>query len=368
MDSDFYKYFGLSNADSKFKNNQEVYNLFKTPKKDKKKQSPIFYNFEKDNTHQADLLFLPNDKGYKYCLCVVDIATGLMDAEPLKEKTSESVLNAFKKIYSRKILSLPHKIIVDSGSEFQGKVSDYMKKEEVNKKTAETARHRSLAVVEKRNQILGKVLFMKMHAQELLTGKLNLSWVKDLPDIITKINEKYGHKPLDDNDLYKKYGDPWQTTQHLLPIGTRVRVQLNQPRDIVGNKLHGRFRGMDTRWTNEIYKIKSYLFDPHEPVLYILDKKYKEGHRISYTRNQLQVVSENEQEPPAKMILDQPKGRQGKAGKKNETFIIKKILNKRIIGKKNEYLIWWKGYPKTEATWEPENNLPVDIVKEFNQN
>jgi chromobox protein 5 len=68
------------------------------------------------------------------------------------------------------------------------------------------------------------------------------------------------------------------------------------------------------------------------------------------------------------MILDQPKGRQGKAGKKNETFIIKKILNKRIIGKKNEYLIWWKGYPKTEATWEPENNLPVDIVKEFNQN
>ena len=71
MDSEFYKYFGLSNVPRNYKNNQEVYNLFKTPKKDK--ISPVFYNFEKDHTHQADLLFMPDDKGYKYCLCVVDV-------------------------------------------------------------------------------------------------------------------------------------------------------------------------------------------------------------------------------------------------------------------------------------------------------
>ena len=363
MDSEFYKYYGLSNVPSKYKNNQEVYNLFKTPKKDNIK--PIFYNFEQDNTHQADLLFLPNDrgtqqgsagKGYKYCLVIVDLATGLMDAEPLKEKTSETVLNGFKKIYNRKILSLPNKIIVDSGSEFQGKVSDFMKKEHVNKRVAETGRHRSLAVVEKRNQILGKVLFMKMHAKELITGKLITDWTKDLSDIVKKINDKFGHKPFTDDDLYKIHGDPWQQKQIILPIGTRVRIQLNEPRDIVGNKLHGRFRGMDTRWTNEIYKIKSYNFDPHEPVMYVIDKKTKSHHRTLYTRNQLQVVSENEQEPPAKMILD----------KDNETFIIKKILNKRVKGKKKEYLIWWKGYPKIEATWEPENNIPSELLKEFN--
>jgi hypothetical protein len=144
-------------------------------------------------------------------------------------------------------------MITDSGSEFQGKFNDYMKKEEVNKRTAETGRHRSLAVVEKRNQILGKVLFMRMHAQELLTGKLITNWTKDLSDIIRKINEKFGHKPYTDDDLYKMHGDPWQQKQILLPIGTRVRIQLNEPRDIVGNKLHGKFRGMDTRWTNDIY-------------------------------------------------------------------------------------------------------------------
>lgn len=354
MDTEFYKYFGLSNVPRNYKNNQEVYNLYKTPKKDK--ISPIFYNFEKDHTHQADLLFMPDDKGYKYCLCVVDVATALMDAEPLKEKTSDAVLFALKKIYNRDILDLPSKLITDSGGEFQGKVSSYMKKEKVNTRTAQTGRHRQVAMVERKNQILGKVTFMKMHARELLTGKLITNWTKDLPDLIDRINEKYAHKPLTDKDLDEKHGDPWEQKQVILPIGTKVRLQLNEPRDIIGRKLYGDFRGMDTRWTTDIYKIKSYLFEPHEPVLYLIDKKYRKGERHTYTINQLQVVSKDEQEPPGKMLLDDD----------NETFIVKKILNKRVRGRKNEYLIWWKGYPKDEATWTEEKLLPKTMVREFN--
>jgi hypothetical protein len=43
MDSEFYKYFGLSNVPRRYKNNQEVYNLYKTPKKDK--ISPVFSTY-----------------------------------------------------------------------------------------------------------------------------------------------------------------------------------------------------------------------------------------------------------------------------------------------------------------------------------
>jgi hypothetical protein len=211
-------------------------------------------------------------------------------------------------------------------------------------------------MVEKRNQILGKVLFMKMHAKELITGKIITEWTKDLPEIVKKINEKYGHKPLDDDDLYKKYGDPWQVKQDILPLGSRVRIQLNEPRDIVGNKLHGRFREMDTRWTSEIYKINNYIFDPHEPVMYQVNKKYKKGEKVAYTRNQLQVVGEKEEEPPGKMILD----------KDNDYYIVKKILDKKKIGRKTQYLVWWKGYPKAEATWTEESLLPPEMVNEFN--
>ena len=59
-----------------------------------------------NGSHQADLLFLPEDKGYKYALVVVDIATGKTDIEPLKTKQSKEVLDAMKRIYKRKYLTL----------------------------------------------------------------------------------------------------------------------------------------------------------------------------------------------------------------------------------------------------------------------
>ena len=44
-----------------------------------------------------------------------------------------------------------------------------------------------------------------------------------------------------------------------------------------------------------------------------------------------------------------------------EEYEVEKVINhrKRRIGKRTkiEYLIFWKGYPVHEATWEPEENL-----------
>ena len=47
---------------------------------------------------QADLLYLPDDKGYKYALVCVDVGSGYIDAEQLKERDATTVLNAYKKI------------------------------------------------------------------------------------------------------------------------------------------------------------------------------------------------------------------------------------------------------------------------------
>ena len=56
----------------------------------------------------ADLLQLPEaSQKNKYCLVVVDIATNKFDLEPLKNKESKTTLNAFKKIFKRKILTRP---------------------------------------------------------------------------------------------------------------------------------------------------------------------------------------------------------------------------------------------------------------------
>ena len=83
---DFYKFYGLSNTPKKIKDNQEINNLFKIPKKEKRLDMPKFYNFVEDNTHMMDILYLPDDNGFKYCLVVMDIATNKMDAQPLKKR------------------------------------------------------------------------------------------------------------------------------------------------------------------------------------------------------------------------------------------------------------------------------------------
>ena len=49
--------------------------------------------------------------------------------------------------------------------------------------------------------------------------------------------------------------------------------------------------------------------------------------------------------PPAELIEDEPE------------WEVDRILRHRKRNHKFEYYVLWKGYPITEATWEPEENL-----------
>ena len=73
-----------------------VTNLTQVPRKDKGENATKFNVSVKNAVHQADLLFLPEDKGYRYALVVVDVATRSMDAHQLKSKKPEEVLKAFR--------------------------------------------------------------------------------------------------------------------------------------------------------------------------------------------------------------------------------------------------------------------------------
>jgi hypothetical protein len=53
--------------------------LLQVPKKDKGKNMPHFNVLEKNYVHQADLLYLPHDEGYKYLLVVVDANSRIAD-------------------------------------------------------------------------------------------------------------------------------------------------------------------------------------------------------------------------------------------------------------------------------------------------
>jgi len=58
----------------------------------------------------------------------------------------------------------------------------------------------------------------------------------------------------------------------------------------------------------------------------------------------------------------------GSDGEPEEEYTVEKILDKRIRGGKTEYLIKWEGYPDSENTWEPEDNLDCpDLISGFEE-
>jgi len=60
------------------------------------------------------------------------------------------------------------------------------------------------------------------------------------------------------------------------------------------------------------------------------------------------------------------RGHGDSGGEEEEEFTVERILDKRIRNNKVEYLIKWEGYPDTENTWEPQENLDCpDIISAY---
>lgn len=337
------------------KNTQLIDELYKKPKKDKGDNAPTFRSYPPNKIHQADILFMPDDGGFKYALVVADVGTRLCDAEPIKDKSSRMVSNAFQKIYKRKILSHPEVIQTDNGTEFQGDTQKYFQDHDISHRVGKPYRSRQQGIVERKNQLIGKALFKRMTEQELLTGETSREWVEDLPNVIKKMNDvTKKHKLPQPTDNYKCQGDAC----NILEQGTQVRIALDKPIDVVsGKRLNGSFRDTDVRWTIKPHTITSTLIQPDQPPLYLVDNK----NDVAYTKAQLLPVKKSEQPPRAEAIRARTND-----GKK--LYTVESLLEKKKIKNKIYFLVKWKGFTDAHNTYEPRTTLIKDIpemIKEF---
>ena len=108
----------------------------------------------------------------------------------------------------------------------------------------------------------------------------------------------------------------------------------------------------------KIYKITEVLLKPGFPPLYLTDA----NDNVGRTKNQLQVVSGREKEPDVKF------------NRGNSEFgIIAEILDKRIVNRKTEYKVRFKGEQMNRATWISPKELNrtndlKEMKRKFNEN
>lgn len=285
----------LKNIQKKLKLDQKegdtVRELYEIPKKDKGEEIPSTKRSGADPglIYQADTLYMPADKGFKYLLVVVDAINGITDAEPMKERDGSTVEKAFKKIFSRNRLKMPrYEIQMDQGAEFKNKrIEKYFEDNNVGIKWGKVDRSRQQALVESRNKTIATSLFQKQTEQEVKTLKKNTKWVADLDKVLDGINEYQEIKfKNDQKETLRK--DPYLPKGTIvLPVGTKVRTILDKPRGVLGEKLKGyHFRSTDIRWDPKVKTITNIILNPAQPVLYQVD----DDNSVAYTFNQLQVV------------------------------------------------------------------------------
>jgi hypothetical protein len=348
----YYKFYNLSGVPASLLKDQEHFNLHQKPPKEKRSERPKVIVWKENATQQADLAEMPIDpKGYHYFLVIVEISRRRVDAEPIKNKSANNILDAFIKIYRRGRIQPPtHRLETDSGTEFTNtQIRDFfLNSLSVMMRFGEPERHRQQSFAERAIQAIEEPLFKRMTAQELKTGETSVEWSEDFHDIVKAVDEKWQKDPP---EIPKGLPKIDKNTE-LLSEGTQVRTRLYEPISVLGTKLHGKFRTGDIRWDPEIRTIKKLILSPEQPPTYLLNGPHGRlgVSRCAYTRKELQLVPANEKPPPDSVIRGKP-----------ERYIPEKILQKRTRKGQTQYLVKWERYPESESTWEPADRLQEDV-------
>ena len=289
---------------SKYKNLLQKLNIDETFTKAVK---PPEFNHVKDNipmianyNFMADLLFLPDDNGFKYLFVIVDLATDKFDCEPVKTKDAAQVLKAMQNCFKRKFISQPNASIrTDGGKEFHGVFQKWLYDHNILHKEGLAGRHNQVANVENLNKLIGRFLNGYMNATEVKTGKVSTKWIAALPAIRKSLNEIRTKKmPKHPADVDVPLFDPFIVSKH----GNKTVVKSRKPKFSEGQSVYyvspvpltalGKkqsttaFRVGDRRWSKDTYPIKS-IYSYSNPSQYRYALEGVPG--VSFTEQELML-------------------------------------------------------------------------------
>lgn len=287
-----------------------------------------------DDQWDADLASLipyaDSNEGFKYLLCVIDIFSRYAWVEPLKDKTPNEIIKAFKKVLSegRK----PKRLRTDAATDFtSSKFKEFCKKEKI----ANFVTHNETQAnyVERFIKSIKSKIFRYMNHNNTeryvdVLSKLVDSYnntfhtgIQSEPINVRKENESklwwQMYWPKDYPKIKKE--NEKKKSPFLFNIGDKVRM----------SHLRKAFqREYDSKWSSEIYKV-SYRFLRQEQPIYKIKDWFNEPIQGTFYQTELQKVDSPEE----------------------DFWKINQILKYKGVGENRKALVSWIGWPKKFNSW-----------------
>lgn len=283
---------------------------------------------EIDEIWGADLVDMSftkeKNKPYVFILTVIDCFSKYAWAIPLKNKSADSIVEAFETLFRERI---PQKVWVDQGSEFyNSKVERLFKKHNIEMYST-FGDHKS-AIVERFNRTLKNNMF------KYFTENDTRKWINVLPVLIKTYNETIhrtikmtpieASKKENEDEVLLNINDvkPIKKTKPKFSTNDYVRLSVKK------NTFE---KGYTPNWTHEVFKIVEVLeTKPNTYKIVEYDGTEVEG---SFYEQELQKTNAK------------------------DVFKLDAVLKKRTRNKKVEHLVHWYGWPKKYDEWISDERL-----------
>ena len=283
-----------------------------------------------DEQWEADLVIMDSlskeNSGYKYILTVIDVLSKYAWAEPLRTKSGEHIIKAFKKIFKKG--RHPEKLHTDKGTEFTNRPFQKFLKDK-NVLFFTTHNDTKASIVERFNRTL------KGKMWKYFTAKNTLKYTNILQKLVYSYNHSrhrsIGMKPTDVNRenesavWQKLYGhESTAPIKYKFNIGDQVRI----------SKARRTFKkGYLPSWTEEVFTITKRI--PRRPPVYKIADYHDEELEGTFYEQELQDVIK----------------------KDTDFYRVENVIKSRMRGKRREYLVKWLGYSNDFNSWVPADNV-----------
>src|SRR6266853_1571964 len=214
-----------------------------------------------DDIWSADLVEMPNDLGYHYILTVIDCFSKYAWAIPLKNKQSNTVIDAFKTCLDNRS---PKFLWTDSESEF---INKQFKKFLLgnNIKLYHTYNEGKAVIIERFNRTIKEKMWYRF------TVNGNKHWVKILPDIIAVYNNTI-HRTIQMTPTFaSRKENEICVIQNLnttpIELAKKPKYKVGDLVRIYKYKKHFE-KGYETNFTTEVFKVTEVILS--NPVTYKL--------------------------------------------------------------------------------------------------